>query len=97
MQYPIDYPVPNLGIDHNIQATFTSLKDAEKITGKTWNFEFRDKDLGPINPAARTLYNFDPELSHDVIASEESLKSTEEALRKKFDVPEPESPTIIKS
>jgi hypothetical protein len=37
--YPINYPVPNLGIDKDIIDTENSLKTAEKMTGKHWNLK----------------------------------------------------------
>lgn len=36
LDYPIDYPVPNFGMDHDIVSTHKNMKDAEKKLG-AWN------------------------------------------------------------
>jgi hypothetical protein len=41
--FPMDYKVPDLGLDHDIIATAGSIKDAEKITGDQWKVK-KDKD-----------------------------------------------------
>ena len=78
--WPRDYPVPNLGKDHDIIGTFGSLADAEKIRNHKWNFELNCTKDEPCNPAARTLYNFKPALSDDVITSQNNLVNAEKEL-----------------
>jgi len=76
--HPVDYPVPNFGaVDSDIATGFNSLEQAEKINKHKWNFTFYDT---PINPAKKTLYNFNMKLADDVIASKNSLNQAEEQL-----------------
>ena len=66
----MDYPVPNFGADPDIVTGFNSIDQAEKIQKHKWNFTFYDT---PINPAKKTLYNFNTPLADDIIASDNSL------------------------
>lgn len=75
--HPVDYPVPNFGVDRDIETGFESLAAAEKIQKHKWNFHFYET---PINPAKKTLYNFNAPLADDVIASKNSLSQAEEQL-----------------
>jgi hypothetical protein len=54
-----------------------SLAAAEKIQKHKWNFHFYDT---PINPAKKTLYNFDTPLADDIVHSQNSLSQAEEQL-----------------
>ena len=82
--YPKDYPVPNLGKDHDIIGTFGSLKDAERIRNHKWNWVLRKEGDPPLNPAERTLYNFKPALSDDIITSQNNLENAERDLGQVF-------------
>ena len=77
----MNYPVPNFGVDTDIEANFQSLAAAEKIRKHKWNFEFLPT---PINPAKKTLYNWDTPLEADMIHSAQSLKVAEEQLGQKM-------------
>jgi len=81
LPYPIDYPVPNFGVDRDIVDNDVDLKVAEGITGHHWNFELLKP---PVNPAKKTIYNGAPKLDEDIIDSRVNLKSTETKLNHKF-------------
>jgi len=61
--YDMNYPVPNFGMDRDIQGSFENLGAAEKIVGHHWPGIEKDKYK---NPAKKVMYNFAPELD-DVI------------------------------
>jgi hypothetical protein len=64
--YPMDYPVPNFGIDvHDVATTFNSLDVAESMLKHRWNYDPSQKP----KPEEHTEYNFEPALDHDVVDS----------------------------
>ena len=75
--WPKDYPVPNLGMDPDIIGTFNSLAAAEGIVDHHWDFTFAKE---PVNPSARTMYNFAPELEPEMIHSANHLAAAEDTL-----------------
>jgi len=79
--HPMDYPVPNFGVDTDIVDGFQSLAAAEKIRKHKWDFVFLPT---PINPSKKTLYNFDMALDEDVVTSANNLKNVEEQLGQKM-------------
>ena len=81
LPYPVDYPVPNLGVDKDIIDDHADLKVAEGIVGHKWNFKFVKP---PVNPAKKTVYNGAPSLDEDIIDSRTNLKSTEVRMRHNF-------------
>jgi len=81
LPYPIDYPVPNFGVDRDIVDNHDDLKVAEGIVGHHWNFEFIKP---PVNPAKKTVYDGAPPLDEDIIDSRKNLKDTEVKLSHKF-------------
>jgi hypothetical protein len=89
--HPIDYTVPNFGVDTDIVAGFQSLAAAEKIRNHKWDFEFLPT---PINPSKRTLYNFDMALDDDMKTSASNLKNVEEQMGQKMVIWD-EEPSII--
>jgi len=74
LPYPVDYAVPNNGMDHDIIANDNSLKVAEGIVGKKWDFKMQK---APINPAKKVLYDDGPKLDSDIVDSRTNLKATE--------------------
>jgi uncharacterized protein (DUF427 family) len=81
LPYPVDYPVPNFGVDHDIVANDASLKAAEGIVGKKWDFKLKKP---PVNPAKKTIYDGAPKLDGDIVDSRSNLKDTESKLRHKL-------------
>tara|TARA_B110000503_G_scaffold87341_1_gene132712 strand:+ start:57 stop:509 length:453 start_codon:yes stop_codon:yes gene_type:complete len=77
--HPIDYKVPNFGVDTDIKDNKNSLNAAEEQRNHHWNFEFCEEGK-PCNPALWTKYNFKPELSEDVKATEESIGQAEDTI-----------------
>ena len=59
------------------------MEQAEKITGHKWDFKFCEKGK-PCNPALWTKYNFNPELSEDVIITQDNIAAAEEKLGEDF-------------
>lgn len=82
-KHPMDYFVPNFGRDTDILATENSLDVAQKTTNHTWEFTFQKP---PVNPAAKTLYDFDPELDEEVSVSLANTAKAEEALNYEWDI-----------
>jgi len=41
--HPMDYFVPDFGVDHDILASNVGLKVAEKTVGHNWDFKFEKK------------------------------------------------------
>jgi hypothetical protein len=66
----MNYPVPSFGRDPEIVGAENSIALAEKMRGHQWNFTFAKP---PVNPAAKTMYNFAPELDSHI---KTSLKNT---------------------
>ena len=77
--HPMDYFVPNFGVDADILANKKSLEIAEKTTGHKWEFKFCEKGK-PCNPALWTKYNFAPELSDDVKSTQDSISLAEDQI-----------------
>jgi hypothetical protein len=77
----MDYPVPSFGVDSTILSSFQSLAAAEKQRKHKWDFVFLPT---PINPAKKTMYDFNEPLDEDVRDSATNLKNTEEALGQKM-------------
>jgi len=79
--YDIDYPVVNLGTDKDISDHFTDLALAEKIVGHKWDFKL---EKPPINPAKKTLYDYNPTLDGDMITAKHSLDLAEDITGKHY-------------
>jgi len=77
--YPMNYPVPNFGVDRDIMDTYNSVNLAEKQLDHEWNFTFA-KDYK--NPAAKTMYNFDPNLDPDMVHTANHMATAEKTLGK---------------
>jgi len=81
LPWPVDYPVPDNGMDHDIVANDASLKAAEDIVGKKWDFKMQKP---PINPAKKVLYDDGPKLDGDIVDSRTNLKNTETKQKHKL-------------
>lgn len=75
--YPIDYPVQDLGYDHDIVANQNSLNVAEQMRGHRWAFKNKDSKAKYENPAKKTMYNFAPELDADVTSTRQHYQAAE--------------------
>jgi hypothetical protein len=64
-EYPMDYPVPHFGIDHDdVATTFNSLDVAESIRNHRW--EYNGVKPKPEEPVA---YETEPELDQDIVST----------------------------
>jgi hypothetical protein len=79
--WPMDYGVPNFGMDRDISNGFENLKVAEGIVGHNWVGIDKDKYS---NPAKKVMYNFAPKLDGDIIDSQGNLAATEKKLEHKY-------------
>jgi len=79
--YDMDYPVPNLGIDRDIQDHNENLPIAEKIVGHHWNFVL---EKPPLNPAKKTLYDYSPKLEKDMTDAATNLDLVEGQMGHKY-------------
>ena len=82
--HPVDYFVPNFGVDHEIKDNFNSLGEAEKIRNHEWIWKWLPT---PINPAKATLYNFskDQALEDDMVHTAKHLETAEANLGVRFE------------
>lgn len=87
----MNYPVPNFGIDSDIEAGFQALAAAEKIRNHHWDFKMLPT---PINPAKKTLYDWTTPLDEDMIVSSQNLKNVEEQMGQKMVIWD-EEPQVI--
>ena len=72
--YPMNYPVPNNGVDYDVLDNANSIKVAEDIVGHKWDFKFKPT---PVNPAKKVLYDDKPELDGNIIDSLANMNATE--------------------
>lgn len=63
---PMNYPVPDFGQDHEIIASLDDERLASKMIGHDWKFKTPGSWEKYRNKAKDTMYNFKPELSHDI-------------------------------
>ena len=81
--HPVDYFVPNFGVDQDIKDNHNSLAIAEKQRGHKLfieNCKEEDGTKKPCNPALWTMYNFAPEQSDDVKDTANSISLAEEQI-----------------
>ena len=76
----INYPVQDLGYEHDIVASTNSLNIAEQQRGHRWAFKTKESKAAYENPAKKTLYNFAPELDADVTNTRSHYQKAEEDL-----------------
>ena len=79
--HPMDYFVPNFGIDGGIQSTFDSLAVAEKITGHKWVY-VDPKDRPKPDPTDYPVPNFG--MDADIKMTQEQIESAEKKLNHKW-------------
>jgi len=75
---PMDYFVPNFGMDHDIIATGDNEKVASALVGHAWNFKTPESFEKWRNRAKDADYNFAPELSEDMVTSANSAQIAED-------------------
>lgn len=90
--HPINYPVPSFGRDVDIIGTDQSLEAAEATVGKKWDFTFKKP---PVNPAAKTDYNFAPELDENMKTSLKNVAQAEDDLQYTWDISAPEEEAAL--
>jgi len=73
----MNYHVPNFGMDHDIVASENNEKIASALVGHSWAFKTPESWEKYRNRAKDASYNFDPELSEDMIANQTSMKIAE--------------------
>jgi hypothetical protein len=80
VSWPMNYGVPNFGMDRDISGAFENLEAAEKIVGA--KLEFPENGTGKLykNPARAIMYNFAPELDGDIKDAVKNLSDTEKKL-----------------
>ena len=64
--FPINYPVPNFGVDSDIIASKTNLKNTEKLLGKKLHADF-GQTANPVNPRNYVVPNFG--VDHQILDS----------------------------
>lgn len=74
---PRDYPIVDLGQDHEIKDTLTNERVAAKMIGSEWEFGTEASKARWHNVAKDTDYNFAPELDVDMKATDSNLHNAE--------------------
>jgi len=77
-QHPMDYLVPNFGMDHDILATKKDEEVASALVGHGWAFKTPESWAKYRNRAIDTNYNFAPKLDADMVTSANSQKIAED-------------------
>ena len=72
-QHPMDYFVPNFGMDRDIIATETNEKVASALVGHAWAFKTPESWEKWRNRAKDVDYNFDPALETDMVSSLDNM------------------------
>ena len=72
-QHPMDYFVPNFGMDHDVLATETDEKVASALVGHAWNFKTPESWEKWRNRAKDVDYNFDPKLDGEMTTSLDNM------------------------
>jgi hypothetical protein len=80
--HPMNYPVPSFGADPDIAGTHDNLAWAEQSRGHNWDFKFAKP---PVNEAAKTMYNYAPELDSDMKSTIKHTGDAEDTLNTKWD------------
>lgn len=90
--YPIDYKVPNFGMDKDIAGGLANIPVAEKIVGQQWNnFGTEESAKKWSNPAKKVLYDMSPALDGNIRDSLKNLSDTETNLNHKYQLLQMES------
>jgi len=73
--HPMDYPVPNFGVDHDVLANHNSLEIAEKQLGHKWTWVEHEKP-DPVYYDDGTVKGLDSEITHSLnsMADQEAEK-----------------------
>jgi len=83
--YPINYSVPNFGMDRDIKDSLSNLPVAEGIVKANWSdFGTEESKERWSNPAKKVDYNFAPKLDGDIIDSHKNLADTETKMNHKY-------------
>ena len=82
--HPMDYKVPNFGMDKEIIGSIDDEKVASALVGHAWAFKTPESWEKYRNRAKDTDYNFAPELSEEMKTSLNSAKIAENQLDKPF-------------
>jgi len=80
VSWPMNYGVPNFGMDRDIQGAFENLDAAEKIVGHHLVMGTAESKKKWANPARAIMYNFAPELDGEISTSIKNLADTEKKL-----------------
>ena len=84
--HPMDYFVPNFGMDHNIKDSIEDEKVASKLVGHGWAFKTPESWEKYRIRAKDTMYNFDPELDENMKVSLKNIKNAEMAVGPDFSI-----------
>ena len=76
-QHPMDYFVPNFGMDKDILSTQENEKVASALVGHGWSMKTPESWEKWRNRAKEVDYNFDPALDGNMVDSQNSLKIAE--------------------
>jgi hypothetical protein len=82
--YDINYPVPNLGVDHDIIDSHHSLEISEGALSHKLEMGTEKSKAKWHNPAKDTDYNFAPKLDPDMVSTAKHLGDAENSLNHKW-------------
>jgi hypothetical protein len=95
-QHPMDYFVPNFGMDKDVIATETNEKVASALVGHAWSFKTPESWEKYRNHAKDAEYNYDPALSEDMVTSQNSaaIATSQYGPNYKWGL-EPDAPALL--
>ena len=77
--HPVNYPVPDFGVDRDIIDATKNIKDAENVLGKKLAADF-SQTKNPLNPRDYSVPDFGED--HDILAVKEDISNAEKKLGK---------------
>jgi hypothetical protein len=89
--YPINYGVPNFGVDGDIIDSKASVEQAQEDLGHNWEFGTKASKARWHNKAKDTLYDFAPHLDGDMQTTAKNLKDAQTNLNHKWVIEEESS------
>ena len=77
--YPIDYPVPNFGVDPDVTTTARSIEIGEEAHGHKLIMGTPESRAKWWNVAKDTSYNFAPALDEDMVTTAANLNNAQDS------------------
>lgn len=86
--YPINYPVPNFGVDADVVATARSIEIGEEAHAHKLIMATPESRAKWHNVAKDTLYNYAPDLDEDMVNTADHLVKAQDFLGHNWVIPD---------